>query len=146
MNSLIMALATGLWVGKIRKAPGTWGSLIAFLPWLLMKDLALPAYLCWLLFIFILGCLVAGAAEKLLDASDPGCIVIDEILGMLISLMAVPQTPAALLLSFLLFRLFDIFKPFPVSSLDKHIHGGLGIMLDDVMAGLYTFLVLLLIF
>lgn len=133
-----MALATGLFVGNIKKAPGTWGSLAAFLPWLLIKDLSLPVYIAVLLAVLIIGSLVAGSAEKMLDTPDAGCIVIDEILGMFITLMAAPSHPAALLLGFVLFRIFDIFKPFPVSWFDQKIHGGPGIMLDDVMAGIYA--------
>ena len=108
-----MALATGLYVGKIAKAPGTWGSLAAFLPWLLIKDLPLPAYLLILAALFIVGFFVSGSAEKILDSPDAGCIVIDEILGMFITLAVAPPHPAAWFLGFVLFRIFDIFKPFP---------------------------------
>ena len=145
MNQLIMALATGLYVGKIAKAPGTWGSLAAFLPWLLIKDLPLPTYLILLAILFVIGFFVSGSAEKILDSPDAGCIVIDEILGMFITLAAVPDHPAAWALGFVLFRVFDIFKPFPVSWFDQKIHGGIGIMMDDVIAGLYAFLCLQLI-
>jgi len=138
MDRLIMALATGFYVGKIAKAPGTWGSLAAFLPWLLIKDLPLPAYLLVLLAVLIVGFFVAGSAEKIIDCPDAGCIVIDEFLGMFITLIAVPQHPVALFLGFVLFRIFDIAKPFPVSWFDQKIHGGTGIMMDDVIAGLYA--------
>ncbi len=142
MNRLIMALATGLYVGKIAKAPGTWGSLAAFLPWLLIRDLPLPTYLLVLAALFIIGFFVSGSAEKILDSPDAGCIVIDEILGMFITLAVAPPHPAAWILGFVLFRIFDIFKPFPVSWFDQKIHGGIGIMMDDVIAGLYAFLCL----
>jgi phosphatidylglycerophosphatase A len=145
MNQLIMALATGLYVGKIGKAPGTWGSLAAFLPWLLIKDLPLPAYLLLLAALFIVGFFVSGSAEKILDSPDAGCIVIDEILGMFITLAVAPPHPAAWVFGFILFRIFDIFKPFPVSWFDQKIHGGIGIMMDDVMAGLYALFSLQLI-
>jgi phosphatidylglycerophosphatase A len=138
MNQIIMALATGLYVGKIAKAPGTWGSLAAFLPWLLIKDLPLPTYLLLLFVLFIVGFFVSGSAEKILDSPDAGCIVIDEVLGMFITLTLAPQHPAAWVLGFVLFRIFDIFKPFPVSWFDQRIHGGMGIMMDDVIAGLYA--------
>lgn len=145
MNKLIMALATGLYVGKIAKAPGTWGSLAAFLPWLLIKDLPLPTYLILLATLFVIGFFVSGSAEKILDSPDAGCIVIDEILGMFITLAMAPDHPAAWFLGFVLFRIFDIFKPFPVSWFDQKIHGGIGIMMDDVIAGLYALLCLQLI-
>ncbi len=140
-----MALATGFYVGKIGKAPGTWGSLAAFLPWLLIKDLPLPAYLLVLLAVLIVGFFVAGSAEKIIDCPDAGCIVIDEFLGMFITLTAVPQHPVALFLGFVLFRIFDIAKPFPVSWFDQKIHGGTGIMMDDVIAGLYALISLQII-
>lgn len=145
MNQLIMALATGLYVGKIKKAPGTWGSLAAFVPWFFIKDLPLSSYLIVLVAVFVLGFFVSGSAEKILDSPDAGCIVIDEILGMFITLMAAPAHPAAWVLGFLLFRIFDIFKPFPVSWFDKRIHGGIGIMMDDVIAGIYALISLQLL-
>jgi phosphatidylglycerophosphatase A len=137
MKSLIMALATGMYVGKIPFAPGTWGSLAALAPWFFLRNLSLPAYGTVLVLVFLIGFFVAGSAEKILDSPDSGSIVIDEILGMFITLTAAPDHPAAWLLGFFLFRVFDILKPFPVSWFDQHIHGGTGIMMDDVMAGLY---------
>jgi phosphatidylglycerophosphatase A len=145
MDRLIMALATGLYVGKIGKAPGTWGSLAALLPWLLIKDLPLATYLLLLAALFVVGFFVSGSAEKILDSPDAGCIVIDEILGMFVTLAAAPSHPAAWVLGFVLFRVFDIGKPFPVSWFDQRIHGGIGIMMDDVIAGLYALLSLQLV-
>lgn len=138
MNQLIMALATGLYAGKMKKAPGTWGSLAAFVPWFFIKDLPLGTYVIVLLVVFVLGFFVSGSAEKLLDSPDAGCIVIDEFLGMFITLLAAPSHPGAWILGFLLFRIFDILKPFPVSWFDQRIHGGIGIMMDDVVAGIYA--------
>lgn len=138
MKSLTMAIATGLWVGFLPKAPGTWGSLFAFLPWVLIKGLALPLYLLTLLLVFILGFFAAGSAEKILDRADAGPIVIDEILGMFIALTLCPNHPVAWAMAFILFRIFDIIKPFPVSWFDQRIHGGIGIMMDDVIAGIYA--------
>jgi phosphatidylglycerophosphatase A len=138
MNRMIMAIATGCYVGLLPKAPGTWGSLAALLPWLLIMDLPLPAYLSVLAAVFIIGFFAAGSAEKIIDRPDAGSIVIDEILGMFIALTLAPDHPVAWLLGFVLFRIFDIAKPFPVSWFDRHIHGGIGIMMDDVIAGLYA--------
>jgi phosphatidylglycerophosphatase A len=142
MNHLIMALATGFYAGRLPKAPGTWGSLVAFLPWLLIKDLPLPLYLATVFAALVLGFFVAGSAEKILDRPDAGVIVIDEIVGMFITLTLAPDHPIAWILGFLLFRLFDISKPYPASWCDKHIHGGAGIMMDDVIAGIYACLAL----
>jgi len=145
VDRVIVAIATGLYSGMAPKAPGTWGSAFALLPWLFCRNLNLPSYLGVLAFIFLIGFLSAGSAEKILDTPDPGCIVIDEILGMFITLTLAPNHPAAWILGFLLFRLFDIFKPFPISWFDTHLHGGLGIMLDDVIAGIYALICLQLI-
>jgi len=145
MNHLIMALATGMYVGKIPFAPGTWGSLAALLPWFFIRNLSLPVYLTVLAGLLIVGFFVSGSAEKILDSPDCGCIVIDEILGIFVTLTAAPDHPAAWLLGFFLFRVFDILKPFPVSWFDRHIHGGTGIMMDDVLAGLYSLAALQLI-
>ena len=95
--------------------------------------------------IFVVGFLTSGSAEKIIDRPDPGCIVIDEILGMFITLTLAPNHPVAWLLGFVLFRIFDVLKPFPVSWFDTHLHGGIGIMMDDVMAGIYALICLQLI-
>lgn len=145
MDRLIVAIATGMYSGLIPKAPGTWGSLFALLPWYFCRNLSLYHYLILLISLFILGFFSAGSAEKILDQPDPGCIVIDEILGMFITLTLAPNHPAAWITGFLLFRFFDIVKPFPVSWLDTHLHGGIGIMMDDVVAGLYALICLQLI-
>ncbi len=137
-----MAIATGLYVGKLPKAPGTWGSLAAFLPWFFIKDVGLPLYLFILVIVFIVGFFTSGSAEKILNSPDSGSIVIDEILGMFITLMLAPNHPFAWVLGFLFFRFFDILKPFPVSWFDTHIHGGIGIMMDDVVAGFYALICL----
>ena len=139
MEKLIVFIATGCYSGMIPKAPGTWGSAFAVIPWYFCRDLSPLTYLILLVLLFAVGVLAAGSAEKLLDTPDPGCIVIDEIMGMFIALASAPEHPMAWLLGFLLFRVFDITKPFPVSWFDTHMHGGLGIMLDDVIAGLYAF-------
>jgi phosphatidylglycerophosphatase A len=145
VNELIIAIATGCYIGRLPKAPGTWGSAAAFVPWFFIRGFSLPIYLAIVAALFIVGFFAAGSAEKLMDQPDPGCIVIDEIVGMLVALILVPDHPAAWLLAFILFRVFDILKPFPVSWLDRHIHGGLGIMLDDVMAGVYALICLQII-
>lgn len=145
MDKIIMFLATGFYSGNLPKAPGTWGSLMALVPWFFMRNMPLPSYLTLLAVIFIVGCLLAGSAEKILDQADAGPIVIDEFVGMFITLAAAPNHPAAWIIGFLFFRFFDVLKPFPCSWFDTHIHGGFGIMFDDVIAGLYAFLCLQLL-
>jgi len=145
MDKLIVALATGLYSGKLPFAPGTWGSAFALIPWFFCRNLSLTNYFIVLAVIFITGFFTAGSAEKILDKPDPGCIVIDEVMGMFITLTLAPNHPAAWLLGFVLFRIFDVLKLFPVSWFDTHMHGGIGIMMDDVMAGIYALICLQLI-
>lgn len=142
MTTLILALATGFYTGYLPKAPGTWGSLVALPLNLLLIQLAPPAYAGALLGLLALSILVAGSAEKIFDTKDPGAIVIDEIMGMLVALIGSPHNPLVWLLAFFLFRLFDIWKPFPIRWIDRRMQGGAGIVLDDVLAGLVTLAVL----
>jgi phosphatidylglycerophosphatase A len=140
-----MLIATGFYSGYLPKAPGTWGSLVGVLLVFLLHALSLQIYLSVVAGLFIVGSFVAGEAEKILDDRDPGVVVIDEIVGMLITMIAVPVTPLTMALGFILFRGFDIAKPFPVNFFDQHFHGGLGIMLDDVVAGIYSLIIMQLI-
>jgi len=145
LHTLIMLIATGCYSGYLPKAPGTWGSLVGLLLFYLLHSLSLPAYLAAVAGLFVVGSFAAGEAEKILDNRDPGIVVIDEIVGMLLTMLAVPATPLAMLLGFVLFRFFDIVKPPPVNFFDQRFHGGLGIMLDDVVAGIYSLIILQLI-
>ncbi len=142
MDKLFLFIATGAGSGYLPKAPGTWGSLVGVVLWLCLRPLALSTYLTVLAGLFIVGTMAAGAAEKLVDQGDPGLVVIDEIFGQLIALTLAPAHPLAAVAGFILFRFFDIRKPFPVGWLDRRIHGGLGIMLDDAAAGLLALAVL----
>jgi phosphatidylglycerophosphatase A len=140
-----MFIATGCYSGYLPKAPGTWGTLVGLMLFLLLHGLSLPVYLFVVAGLFFVGSFAAGEAEKILDTRDPGSVVIDEIVGMLITMVAVPMTPLTMALGFALFRIFDIVKPFPVNFFDQRFHGGLGIMLDDVVAGIYSLAILQLI-
>jgi len=140
MDKVLMAIASGLGLGYLPIAPGTWGTLLAFPIQFLLVYLS-PAplpYALNLLGLFFLGVGAAGSAEKILDRADPGLVVIDEVVGMLIGLIAIPMTPLAWGLAFFVFRFFDILKPYPIRLIDQRCHGGVGIMLDDVLAGVYT--------
>ena len=145
MDRLMMLIATGFGTGYLPKAPGTWGSVLGLLLWFGLRHLTMMHYILVLIILFVIGTLCAGGAEKIVDSGDPSIVVIDEVVGQLLALTALPFKPLYVLAAFLLFRFFDILKPFPIGWLDKHIHGGLGIMLDDVVAGLYALIVLLLI-
>ncbi len=142
MDRLYMAIATGGGSGYLPKAPGTWGSLVGVLLWFFLHRLSLSHYGLTVAGLFIVGTVAAGAAEKIVDRPDPRIVVIDEIVGQMIALAAVPLHPLFIIPGFVFFRFFDILKPFPVGWLDSHIHGGLGIMCDDVAAGLYASLLL----
>ena len=148
MDRLFMAIATGFGVGYLPKAPGTWGSLLALpIHYLIVTFAAKPLHYCAaLLLIFFAAVLSTGAAEKIIDKRDPGIVVADEIIGMLIALIGTPPKVWAWIVAFLLFRIFDILKPFPVRFFDKRFHGGLGIVLDDVAAGLMTLTVMQIIY
>jgi len=142
MDRLLMFIATGAGSGYLPIAPGTWGSAVGVLLWLLVSRLETALYLSVIAALFVIGVFSAGAVEKIVDRPDPGIVVIDEIVGQLIALSLAPAHPAALFAGFCLFRFFDILKPFPIDWIDSHLHGGLGIMLDDVVAGLYALLLL----
>ena len=137
-------LALGFGSGLITPAPGTWGS-IAALPLAAGLHLAgvQGVMLAWLaLPLFVLGVWVCGRTGRALGVADSGHIVWDEIVAMLLVLAFVPPTPLAWLMAFVAFRFFDIVKPWPIRWLDRHVHGGLGVMLDDILAGIFATVVL----
>lgn len=142
MDRLFMGIATGFGAGYLPKAPGTWGSLMALPLHFFLRQLPPNQYALALGGIFFIAVITAGQAEKILDRKDPGVVVIDEIIGMLITLIAAPDNPLIWLLGFALFRLFDIFKPYPIRLIDQRVNGGMGIVLDDVLAGIYSLIVL----
>jgi phosphatidylglycerophosphatase A len=131
-------VALGFGSGLAPKAPGTFGTLAAIPLYLLLSLLSLNAYLIALLIITIIGVYVCAYTSRSLGVHDHPGIVIDEFVGLLITMIAIPVSWQWLLTGFILFRFFDIIKPWPISWLDKYVHGGLGIMLDDIVAGLFS--------
>jgi phosphatidylglycerophosphatase A len=134
-------IATGFGSGLSPRAPGTAGSLAALLPWLALRELPLPVYVLALVLAFALGVWVCGWAVKTLRIGDPGSVVWDEFVGLWIALAPLLWLRAGylwILCGFILFRFFDIAKPWPVSWADRKLDGGLGVMLDDVFAGIYA--------
>jgi|SRR3989338_806142 len=131
-------MATGLGLGYLPFAPGTWGSLLGILLAYGLSFLSLPiASLTLIAFIFFaIWC--ATHAETYFKKKDASQIVIDEVCGMAISLFCIPFTLQNIFIAFLLFRLFDIVKPFPARLFEQKLKGGYGIVLDDVMAGIYA--------
>jgi len=133
----VIFLATGFYVGKIPFAPGTFGSIIGLPLCFFLSKIELPiAGLCTLVFILI-AILIAHDAEKILNKNDPGCIVIDEIAGIIVTLLGMPFNLITVAAGFFIFRIMDIFKPFPIRVLEKRLTGGAGIVLDDVAAGIF---------
>lgn len=131
-------LATGFGSGLAPLAPGTVGSLAALLPWLLLRELPVPAYLLVLALAFVVGIWACNWAMRRLDLEDPGLVVWDEFVGIWIALLAAPRHWGFVAAGFFLFRVFDIAKPWPVNWADRRIKGGLGTMLDDLIAGVYA--------
>lgn len=142
LTSPVHFLAFGFGSGLSPKAPGTMGTLAAIPLYLLLMNLSLTSYLLAVLLISVAGIWICGESSRRLGVHDHGGIVWDEFAGFLLTMTAAPQGWAWIVLGFALFRLFDIWKPWPVRVADRQLHGGLGIMLDDILAGIYAWLVL----
>lgn len=136
-------LAFGLGSGAAPKAPGTFGTLAAvpLFIWFL-QDLSATAYFIVLVVTSLVGIYLCGKTSKDLGVHDHSGIVWDEFVGFWITMWLAPAGWFYIVLGFVLFRLFDILKPWPISWIDKHVHGGFGIMLDDILAGIMSFVVL----
>ncbi|MFH1915274.1 MAG: phosphatidylglycerophosphatase A [Pseudomonadota bacterium] len=147
LDTLGTALATLGPIGHFPKAPGTWGSLAAVVaaPWLFLP-LPLWGRLAALAVIFAIGIWACDVAERTMNRKDPGCVIIDELFGQWLTLLFLTAMPIWYLgLAFVLFRVFDILKPWPVKWAETAFPGGLGVMADDGVAGLYALLCLHLI-
>ncbi|MBT8339223.1 MAG: phosphatidylglycerophosphatase A [Desulfatitalea sp.] len=141
-RATIMFLATGCYVGRFPTAPGTMGALLGLPVAFILAGLPLPAALFWIVLLTMAAVWIAGKAERQLGRKDPGCIVIDEIAGMAVAVAGIPLTLETGVAGFLLFRLFDIFKPFPIGYAERRLPGGWGIVMDDIIAGLMANVVL----
>ena len=135
-------IASGFGVGLSPRAPGTVGSLAALVPWwFLLRDQPPWSYALAVLAAFAVGIWAASWVIKRTRIEDPGVVVWDEFIGQWIALFLLPAGWPWIIAAFALFRVFDIWKPWPVRWADRHLHGGTGAMLDDVLAGIYAFLV-----
>lgn len=143
MNSIAIALATALGAGFAPKAPGTFGSAVGLLLWWLLPASPVVQFVA-IVAVFAAGAWSGSVAERHFGKSDPGQVVIDEVLGEFITMWMNPVGWGGALAGFLLFRLMDIVKPYPANRLEA-LHGGLGIMADDAMAGVYANLALRLL-
>ncbi len=142
MRSPASFLALGFGSGLAPVAPGTAGTLPGVLLCLLLSGLSNPAYIAITALAAVAGVWICDRASKELGVHDHGGIVWDEIAGFLVTMIAIPVSAATLVAGFVLFRLFDIWKPWPISWLDRRVGGGLGIMVDDIVAGALACVVL----
>lgn len=139
----VVLLATGFGVGMLPRMPGTWGSILALILWYFLiasEQLWLVLTVCS--FTFALGWYVSYRITSREGLGDEPQIVIDEMVGMWVALAVLPRIWWMALIAFLLFRFLDILKPWPISWVDRHIKGGFGVMIDDVLAGLVTLIIL----
>lgn len=139
-------LACGFGSGLTPVAQGTFGSLASILPWLLLRQWSLPINLLIIVVGFAIGVWACDVAGRALGVDDHRSLVWDEFIGQWIALLPALIAPWwAVAASFVLFRLFDVWKPWPIRWFDSHVKGGMGVMIDDVLAGLMAALVLWLL-
>ena len=141
-NNPIYWLAIGLGSGLVPKAPGTAGTVAAIPLYLLMNELLVWQYIAVVVLAFVAGIWICGVAAQQLGVHDDPSIVWDEIVGYLITMIAAPSGWMWIIIGFVLFRVFDIAKPWPIRTIDKRVSGGMGIMLDDVLAGVFALAVI----
>jgi phosphatidylglycerophosphatase A len=141
MRAVLKQIATLWFIGYLPVAPGTFASLFAFVLFILLKP-SLPAHITLLLIITVVGIISSHVTEILLNEKDSGHIVIDEVCGYFVSVFFLPCSPGYAVAAFFLFRFFDILKPFPIRHIESAMKGGLGIMTDDILAGIYTNVIL----
>ncbi|TFH74803.1 phosphatidylglycerophosphatase A [Gammaproteobacteria bacterium LSUCC0112] len=138
-------LAFGLGSGAAPHAPGTFGTLAALALYLVLPAMPPVVYLLFLLAGFVLGVWLCGKTAQDIGVHDHGGIVWDEFIGYWLTMFLAPPGLVWLLCGFVLFRVFDIIKPWPIRWFDRHVHGGFGIMIDDVLAGVMAWICLQLL-
>ena len=142
MKNLYKIIATGFYTGYLPFAPGTWGTLVGVLIFWLIGSLPPLTYLVSLIGIIFIAIWAADHAAQIFGEKDPQKVVIDEIAGYLVAVAFFKPTIIIMVAGFILFRFFDIVKPAPVNWMEEKFRGGVGIVMDDVMAGIYANLVL----
>ncbi len=145
MTRFFLLIATGFGVGYSPIAPGTLGTLLAIPIYYFLSGISSPLYEITLVGFFFLSVWISENAERFFGKKDDQRIVIDEIIGFLVTMLWVPKTIRFIIIGFILFRFFDILKPFPIRRLEKGLKGGYGVVLDDVVAGVYANIILHLI-
>lgn len=138
-------LSLGFGAGLVPKLPGTIGTLVGILFFIPMRYLQWPYYLALVVLMFIAGIWLCGRTAERLGVHDHPAIVWDEIVGYLITMLLAPSGWVWMLPGFILFRIFDIWKPWPIRWLDRKVRGGFGIMIDDVLAAVYGMICLQII-
>lgn len=136
MKNPLHFLSLGFGSGLAPRAPGTFGTLAAIPVVILATCLGTLGFIIATVLACLVGVYLCGYTAKAMGVHDHPAIVWDEIAGFMVAMIAVPLSWQTVLLAFVLFRFFDILKPWPIRYLDKHVHGGLGIILDDILAGL----------
>ncbi len=138
MNRFFLLMVTGFGIGYSPVVPGTLGTLVAVPVYLLLSRIPPALYELTLVAFFFFGTWLSDHAERYFGHKDDRRIVIDEIMGFLVTMLWIPKTGLTILMGFLIFRFFDIVKPFPIRIVEKKFKGGWGVVLDDVLAGIYA--------
>lgn len=146
MNRFFLIIATGFGVGYSPVAPGTLGTLVAIPIYYFLSDIRSPLYEITLIGFIFLSVWISEKAEIFFVKKDDQRIVIDEIVGFLITMLWIPKTTRFIIIGFILFRFFDILKPIPIRRIERKFKGGFGVVLDDVVAGVYANIILRLIY
>lgn len=136
-EKIVLFIAQGAYSGRFPKAPGTAGTVAGVLLFLALRNLGVMGYAFATVAVIAIGTWAAGKADRLLGSKDDQTIVIDEIAGFLVAMLLVPATWWSVVALFVLFRFFDILKPWPIDRLQR-VPGGPGVMLDDIVAGIYA--------
>lgn len=136
-----LAVSTVFFIGYLPLVPGTFGSIVGVGLFYLLQGVNPATYFLIILGVIALGLITSGRTERLLNKKDPGCIVIDEVAGMLVALSFMPNDFKLVFLTFMIFRILDTLKPYPAARLQNK-HGAVGIIGDDLIAGIYTNIVL----
>jgi phosphatidylglycerophosphatase A len=138
----VIFIATGCYIGNITFAPGTFGTVLGLLLCFFLSKIDYSMAVLLTLIFILCAIWIANEAEKILKTKDPGCIVIDEIAGIILTLSGLPFNITSVTAGFLVFRALDIWKPYPIRLLENKFAGGIGIVLDDVAAGILSNLIL----
>lgn len=145
LGRVCYVIATGFGVGRAPVAPGTFGTLLGIPIYIFVYPLPIGFYIAITAALFLIGIAVCECAERHMGRHDSPAIVWDEIVGYLITMAFAPPEWVWIVVGFVLFRLFDIWKPFPIRRIDRTLPGGFGTMLDDALAGIYASVVLQLL-